>query len=128
MPTENDPIIGNWYENREKAQKFEVVALDEDNGLVDIQYFDGDLDEIDLDTWYELDIATTEAPDDWTGPVDDVPKDDLGLSEDEPEEEETRDVAAKPRRSRRMRLSDELDELDQDEDEDESDELWEDET
>ena len=49
MPTESDPIVGNWYEHTDKGQKFEVVSLDEDNGAISIQYFDGDLDEIDLD-------------------------------------------------------------------------------
>jgi hypothetical protein len=122
MPTEADPIIGNWYEVPEKGQKFEVVALDEDNGMVDIQYFDGDVDEIDLDNWYEMDIAPTEAPEDWTGPIDDVAKDDLGYTDTAMTEEEWSAEAKTPKRSRRIRLSDETEEEEAEEDEDYSEE------
>ena len=62
MTTEADPIVGNWYQHLDKGQKFEVVAFDKDEGWVEIQYFDGDVDEIDLDAWYELDIEPIEAP------------------------------------------------------------------
>lgn len=127
MATDADPIIGNWYENPDKGQKFEVVSLDEDNGLIDIQYVDGDLDEIDLDVWYEMDIAPTEVPDDWTGPVDEVEKDDLGYSDTEPAQEEYVESTPKPRRTRRVSLSDEFDELEADDAEEESDDdtAWE---
>lgn len=127
MATDADPIIGNWYENPDKGQKFEVVSLDEDNGLIDIQYVDGDLDEIDLDVWYEMDIAPTEIPDDWTASVDEVEKDDLGYTDTETPQEEYVESAPKPRRTRRVSLSDEFDELEADDAEDESDDdtAWE---
>ncbi len=44
---------------------------------MEIQYFDGTLGEIDLDTWYQLDVERIEAPEDWTGPMDNIEKDDL---------------------------------------------------
>ncbi len=47
-------------------------------GNVEIQYFDGDVEEIGLDGWYELDIEPIEAPENWTGPVDVAEVDDLG--------------------------------------------------
>ena len=56
MPTESAPIVGNWYRHLDKGQKFEVVAIDEDARIVETQHFDGDIEEIDLDDWYELDI------------------------------------------------------------------------
>ena len=118
MPTEADPILGTWYEHTDKGQKFEVVSLDEDNGVIGIQYFDGDLDEIDLDTWYEMDIVTSEAPEDWTGPVDEVPKNDLGYSETAIADEDWSEAGRDTKRSRRVALSDE--------DEEEEDELEED--
>jgi hypothetical protein len=125
MPTDADPIVGNWYEIPDKDKKFEVVALDEDNGLVDIQFFDGDLDEIDLDTWYEMELNPTEAPDDWTGPVDGVERDDLGYTDVEVNQEEDVEPAPKVRRARRASLSDEYDELEQDEGDEESEEdVW----
>jgi hypothetical protein len=47
----------------------------------EIQHFDGDLDEIDEDAWGSLPLEFAEAPEDWTGPIDDVEPDDLGYSE-----------------------------------------------
>ena len=65
-----DPEVDGWYHRAEKAQKFQVTAIDEHSDTVEIQYFDGTLDEFDLSTWYAMDVETVEAPEDWTGPVD----------------------------------------------------------
>jgi len=78
-----DPIIGNWYRNQETGNDFEVVALDEDAQTIEIQYFDGELEELDLDAWYELPIESIEVPEDWSGPFDEMEPDDLGYDEDE---------------------------------------------
>lgn len=77
MISEYDPIIEAWYHLPEKAQKFKVTALDDDAATVEIQYFDGNIDELDLDVWYDLDIERIEVPEDWTGPMDNIEKDDL---------------------------------------------------
>lgn len=81
MVTEADPIVGNWYQHLDKGQCFEVVAVDQDEGIVEIQTFDGDLEAIGLDDWYDLDLELIEEPEDWTGPLDDIERDDLGYSE-----------------------------------------------
>jgi len=78
MTTEADPIVDNWYQHLDKGQKFKVVAIDESEGTVETQHFDGDLEEIDLEAWYMLDIEPIEEPEDWTGPLDDVERDALG--------------------------------------------------
>ena len=52
------PIVGNWYAHRDKGALFQVVALDEDAGTVEIQEFDGGLDELDLDEWRALLVDT----------------------------------------------------------------------
>ncbi len=80
MSTQADPIVSNWYSHLDKGQEFRVVAFDGDNALVEIQYFDGDLEEFDLESWYQLDIEPTEAPENWSGPVDIAEQDDLGTS------------------------------------------------
>lgn len=80
MPTEADPVVFNWYQHLDKGQKFRVVAMDDSNALVEIQYFDGDLDVIDLDEWKYLDVETIEAPEHWSGPIDITEQDDLGSS------------------------------------------------
>jgi hypothetical protein len=81
MATDADPIVGNWYAHLDKGQRFEVVAVDEDAGTVEVQYFDGAVEEVDLGEWYELDVEPAEAPEDWTGPMDDLERDDLGYSD-----------------------------------------------
>lgn len=78
-----DPIIGNWYRNQETGNDFEVVALDEDAQTIEIQYFDGEVEELDLDAWYEQPIEAIEAPEDWSGPFDELEADDLGYEDDE---------------------------------------------
>ncbi|HUO95608.1 MAG TPA: DUF6763 family protein [Steroidobacteraceae bacterium] len=78
MATRMLPEVGRWYSHRDKGQIFQVVAYDEDEGYVETQDFDGDVDEIDLDTWLSMPLDRAEAPEDWTGPVDDVEPGELG--------------------------------------------------
>lgn len=83
-----DPIIGNWYRNEETGNDFEVVALDDDAQTIEIQYFDGELEELDLDAWYELPLEAIEPPEDWSGPFDEMETDDLGYDEEELSDED----------------------------------------
>lgn len=81
MPTDLEPVTGNWYQHLDKGQPFRVVSVDEDAGVIAIQHFDGDLEEVELDGWHQLDLEICEEPEDWTGPLDDVETDDLGYTE-----------------------------------------------
>ena len=78
MPTENDPIVDNWYNHLDKGQRFYVVAVDEEGGFVEIQHFDGDVEEVSLEDWYKMNIELGEAPENWYGAVDIGEADDLG--------------------------------------------------
>ena len=75
------PIVGNWYSHRDKGALFQVVALDEDAGTVEIQEFDGGLDELDFDEWQALSVDSAAQPEDWSGPVDDVEPDEFGYTD-----------------------------------------------
>ena len=77
------PEIGQWYQHLDKGELFLVTGVDEESGTIEIQYFGGDLDEIDFESWDQLELAPAEAPEDWTGPMDDVETDDLGYSDAE---------------------------------------------
>ena len=44
------PVIGEWY-RRTGGDSFEVVAIDPDDRTIEIQYFDGTIEETDLDEW-----------------------------------------------------------------------------
>jgi len=81
MPTSLKPVVSQWYRHLDKGQQFYVTAIDDEEGTIDIQHFDGDVEEMDFDDWHELVIEPIEPPEDWTGPVDDIERDDLGYSE-----------------------------------------------
>jgi len=69
MPSDLSPIAGQWYETS-KSQIFRVVALDETNRMIELQHQNGDLNEIDIDEWAQLELEIVEAPDDWLGSLD----------------------------------------------------------
>jgi hypothetical protein len=97
---EYEPAVGQWYENIDENESFRVLSVDEDAELVELEYLDGDIEEIDLETWHELDLEKITEPEGWAG-----------SAEDEEEEEEEKD---------------EKDDLDEtwDDDEDEDDDDW----
>lgn len=76
------PRVGSWYRNLEDSRLFEIVAMDEDDGTIEIQYFESEIEELDMDTWGELALESTAAPEDWSGPYDDLVSDDMGDTED----------------------------------------------
>ena len=75
------PDIGHWYQDGLRTAMFEVVAVDKDGG-VEVQHFDGEIEELDLDSWYELELVEIPPPEDWSGPYE-MSKEDLDLF-DEP--------------------------------------------
>jgi hypothetical protein len=93
-----EPVKGQWYENIEEDDSFRVLSVDPDAELVEIEYLDGDIEEIDLDTWHEMDLERIAEPEGWAAENDE---------EEEEEEEEDEDD----------------DDWDEDED-DEDDEDW----
>lgn len=100
MSRDYEPVPGQWYENLEDEESFRVLTVDEDSELVEIEYLDGEIEEIDLETWHEMDLEQTDEPEGWAESDD----------EDEDEEEEEED-------------DEDEDDWDEDED-DEDDEDW----
>jgi len=74
------PIIGNWF-RRPNGTLFEVVAVDEDDGTVEIQQFDGTIGEFEIENWPQLLLVEISAPEDWSGSVDMDPEDFVGKKE-----------------------------------------------
>jgi len=70
-----DPVQGQWYEDLEENEVFRVLSVDPDEEIIEVQYENGDIEEIDLDTWHELDLERAQEPEGWA-------------SDDEEEEEE----------------------------------------
>lgn len=88
-----EPIIGTWYQRADKGQEFEVVAFDDEDGVVEIQDSDGNLEEIDIDTWYTLELENIEAPVDYTGDtMDDDELDDPEYDDSDVDDEDWDEV------------------------------------
>jgi hypothetical protein len=96
-----EPVVGQWYENLEEEESFRVLSVDEDSELVEIEYLDGDIEEIDLEAWHEMDLELTQEPEGWAESDEEEEDDD---DEDWDEDEDDED--------------DDDDDLDEDEDED----------
>jgi hypothetical protein len=96
-----EPVPSQWYENVEEEESFRVLRVDEDSELIEIEYLDGDIEEIDLETWHEMDLERIEEPEGWSESDDE----DAGEEEDEEDDED----------------EDDWDDDDEDEDEDEVD-------
>jgi hypothetical protein len=89
-----EPVAGQWYENLEEEEPFRVLSMDEDSELIEIEYLDGDIEEIDLETWHEMDLELTQEPEGWSESgdededEDEEEDDDWDDDEDDEEEEE----------------------------------------
>ncbi len=103
MSRDYEPVPGQWYENVEEEESFRVLTVDEDSELVEIEYLDGDIEEIDIEAWHEMDLERTEEPEGWAKSQEEE-------EEDEDEEEEDDDWDE----------DDDEDDDDADEDEDET--------
>ena len=71
------PGVGRWY-RRTNGDLLRIVAVDEDDGTIEVQFFDGTIDEVDMDTWNGLLLERVGAPEDWSGSVDMDPEDFTG--------------------------------------------------
>jgi hypothetical protein len=69
MTFEPAPRIGDWYKNT-IGDSFEVVAQDEDDETLELQYFDGTVEELDAETWQYMQPEPIEPPEDWSGSMD----------------------------------------------------------
>ncbi|HTP40433.1 MAG TPA: DUF6763 family protein [Steroidobacteraceae bacterium] len=89
---EYEPVVGQWYEDLEDKESFRVLTVNEDEELVEIEYLEGDIEEIDLETWQELDLEQIEEPEGWSeGAFEKDDDDDEDLDEDWDEDEDEDD-------------------------------------
>lgn len=105
MPMEEEPVVGAMYEDQD-GLAFEVLSFDEDDGTIEVQYEDGEVSEIDIDAWYEMDLQQLKSST-WKEADD-----------DEEEEETEADKGTRPTRPADDEDDDDLDDLDEDDDND----------
>jgi hypothetical protein len=85
-----EPVAGQWYENLEEEEQFRVLSVDEDSELVEIEYLDGDIEELDLETWHEMDLDKIAEPEGWSesDDEDDSDEDDDWDEEDDEDDDD----------------------------------------
>ncbi|MFM7396775.1 MAG: DUF6763 family protein [Gammaproteobacteria bacterium] len=89
MSRDNEPVKGQWYENVEDEETFRVITVDEDAEMVEIEYLDGEIEELDLEEWREFDLELIEEPEGWSEDDDaDEDEDDDWEEEDEDEDDD----------------------------------------
>ncbi len=89
MSRDYEPVPGQWYENLEEEESFRVLSVDEDSELLEIEYLDGDIEEIDLEAWHEMDLERIEEPEGWSESDDeDEAEDDEDWDEDDDEDDD----------------------------------------
>jgi hypothetical protein len=79
-----DPVKGQWFEDLEENEIFRVLSVDPDEEIVEVQYENGDIEEMDLDTWHELDLERAEEPEGWASDE----KDEKDKEEEEEDDDE----------------------------------------
>lgn len=72
--------VGEWY--KADGEPFEIVGVDAKAEIVLVQHYDGTLEELDFDTWTELNARSIPPPEDYSGAMD-MDKDDFGSSGDD---------------------------------------------
>lgn len=85
MSRDNQPVKGQWYENVEDEETFRVLSVDEDVELIEIEYLDGEIEELDIEEWHELDLELVEEPEGWS---DEDDEDEEWDEEDEEDEDD----------------------------------------
>jgi hypothetical protein len=92
-----EPVPSQWYENVEEEESFRVLSVDEDSELIEIEYLDGDIEELDLEAWHEMDLERIEQPEGWSesddedeewDEEDDEDEDDLDDDDDDDDDED----------------------------------------
>jgi hypothetical protein len=63
------PEIGAWY-RLASGETFEVVAWDPAEQTIEVQYYDGAIEEYDFENWGELELHPAKPPEDWSGSMD----------------------------------------------------------
>ncbi|HWJ06453.1 MAG TPA: DUF6763 family protein [Steroidobacteraceae bacterium] len=98
MSRDYEPQTGQWYEDLDTEETFQVLSVDPDEEVIRIQWPDREVQELDLDSWNEMDLELATAPEGWADDEeefdedeDDVEDDDDDDWDDDEEEDEEDD-------------------------------------
>jgi hypothetical protein len=74
--------VGEWFKTID-GESLEIVALDHDEGVIEVQFYDGTVEEYEMEDWDELEAKPIAPPEDWSGSYD-LSRDDYGVDLDRP--------------------------------------------
>jgi hypothetical protein len=86
-----EPVPGQWYENLEEEEQFRVLTVDEDSELIEIEYLDGDIEELDVESWHEMDLEKIDEPEGWSESEEDDDEDEDDDWDDDDEDDDDDD-------------------------------------
>jgi hypothetical protein len=90
-----EPQTGQWYEDLDTEETFQVLSVDPDEEVIRIQWPDREVQELDLDSWNEMDLELATAPEGWADDEEDIEDDEdegvIAPAEEEDEEEDDED-------------------------------------
>ena len=97
MSRDYEPVPSQWYENLEEEEQFRVLSVDEDSELIEIEYLDGDIEELDVEAWHEMDLERISEPEGWAATQaeeeeEEEDEDDEDWDEDEDDEDDEDDL------------------------------------
>jgi hypothetical protein len=94
MSRELNPVAGRWYRDVERDEIFKVIAVEENDDVIEIQHADGEIEELESAEWYEMDLERAGEPEDWLREEEDTDEeaeDDEDWREEEEEEDDDDD-------------------------------------
>lgn len=91
MSRDYEPKAGQWYEDLDTEEAFQVLSVDPDEEIIRIQWPDREVQEIDLDQWNEMDLELAAAPEGWVDDEDEAFDEDEDEDVDEDEDDDDED-------------------------------------
>ena len=83
-----EPVPGQWYQNLEEEESFRVLSVDEDSERLEIEYLDGDIEELDLEAWHEMDLERIDEPEGWSDDDEESDEDEEWDEEDDEDDDD----------------------------------------
>lgn len=83
MAAEDDgvkPRVGDWYMDLHSRDRFKILAIED--GEIEVQYFDGDIDSFDAADWQACLVTRAAAPEDPSGALEPLEDGDMDFDED----------------------------------------------
>jgi hypothetical protein len=104
MSRELNPVAGRWYRDVERDEIFKVIAVEENDDVIEIQHADGEIEDLESAEWFEMDLERAGEPEDWLREEEETDEeaeddedwgeeeDDDDWDEDEDEDDDREDV------------------------------------